>query len=211
MNTNTDFYKDCFTEIEDGKINAEFNKATLKCFDSQDNKFSMDCEGNLVVNSIITREGNNSDNTSFSIDSVYPVGSIYMSVTNINPSTAFGGTWEQIQGRFLLGVDDNHSNGSTGGEEMHTLSSSEMPSHNHTGSTDGAGNHTHQVPWISSAWQRPATSGNNWCIPGSGGSLYDTAENGWHAHSFTTTASGGNAAHNNMPPYLAVYIWKRVS
>ena len=43
------FYNDCFTEIEEGKVNAEFNKATLKCFDSKDNKFSMDCEGNLEL------------------------------------------------------------------------------------------------------------------------------------------------------------------
>ena len=63
---------------------------------------------------------------------IYPVGSIYMSVNSTNPSTLFGGEWEQIEDRFLLACGTNHNNGETGGEATHTLTTNEMPSHNHT-------------------------------------------------------------------------------
>lgn len=76
-------------------------------------------------------------------DVVYPVGSIYMSVNNVNPATLFGGTWEKIEGKFLLGASSGHSLGETGGAENvsytpagsvgnHTLTAAEMPSHTHT-------------------------------------------------------------------------------
>ena len=76
-------------------------------------------------------------------DVVYPVGSIYMSVNNVNPATLFGGTWEKIEGKFLLGASSGHSLGETGGAEKvnytpsgsvgnHTLTAAEMPSHTHT-------------------------------------------------------------------------------
>ena len=76
-------------------------------------------------------------------DVVYPVGSIYMSVNNVNPATLFGGTWEKIEGKFLLGASSGHSLGETGGAEKvnytpagsvgnHTLTAAEMPAHTHT-------------------------------------------------------------------------------
>ena len=76
-------------------------------------------------------------------DVVYPVGSIYMSVNNVNPSTLFGGTWEQISGKFLLASSSGRAAGTTGGAETvsytpagtvgnHTLTASEMPAHTHT-------------------------------------------------------------------------------
>ena len=61
----------------------------------------------------------------------YPVGSIYMSVNSTNPGELFGGTWEQIQGRFLLGQGSGYSAGAIGGEANHALSDNEMPSHRH--------------------------------------------------------------------------------
>lgn len=57
----------------------------------------------------------------------YPVGSIYMSVNSTNPGELFGGTWEQIQGRFLLGQGSGYSVGAMGGEANHALSVSELP------------------------------------------------------------------------------------
>lgn len=62
---------------------------------------------------------------------IWPIGSIYMSVSPTDPATLFGGTWERIQGRFLFAADSKHAAGSTGGEETHKLTESEMPSHNH--------------------------------------------------------------------------------
>jgi microcystin-dependent protein len=74
---------------------------------------------------------------------IYPVGSIYMSVNNVNPSTMFGGTWEQIKDKFLLACGDTYNNGATGGEANHTLTSNEIPSHNHSYTkATGVDNHT---------------------------------------------------------------------
>ena len=69
--------------------------------------------------------------TNFVLDNVYPIGSIYMNVNSTNPGTLFGGTWEQIQGRFLLGMSSSYPAGSQGGEASHTLTTEEMPSHGH--------------------------------------------------------------------------------
>ena len=74
---------------------------------------------------------------------IYPVGSIYMSVNNVNPSTMFGGTWQQIKDRFLLACGDTYANASTGGEASHELTANEMPSHNHSYTkATGVDNHT---------------------------------------------------------------------
>lgn len=70
--------------------------------------------------------------TSVLLRSVYPVGAIYMSVSNINPATLFGfGTWEQIKDRFLLAAGDTYAAGSIGGEAEHILTEEEMPAHDH--------------------------------------------------------------------------------
>ena len=125
----------------------------------------------------------------------YPVGSIYLSVNNTNPGTIFGGTWEQIKDRFLLACGNTYSNGSTGGESTHKLTVDEMPSHSH-GFERGASNKFEHI-YISTngAWNTPSS-----------GSGY-----GFGAGYMTINNTGGSKAHNNMPPYLAVYVWKRVS
>lgn len=125
------------------------------------------------------------------VDLIYPVGSIYMSVNATNPKNLFGGTWEQIQGRFLLGMSSSYPAGSQGGEATHTLTANEMP------------NHTHQyidywtVASASGTGRQAVKFNNNIYSPESGG--------------LSTGSSGGGQAHNNMPPYLAVYIWKRTA
>ena len=65
------------------------------------------------------------------VNLIYPVGSIYLSVNSANPQTLFGGTWEQLKDRFLLGAGDGYSAGSVGGEATHKLTTNEMPSHKH--------------------------------------------------------------------------------
>ena len=62
---------------------------------------------------------------------MYPVGSIYLSINSINPGILFGGTWEQIKDSFLLAAGDIHEAGEIGGEETHTLTVEEIPSHTH--------------------------------------------------------------------------------
>lgn len=122
--------------------------------------------------------------TSDLFDLVYPVGSIYLSVNSTAPSTLFGGTWEQIKDTFLLGAGDTYTLGDTGGEATHTLTINEMPSHNHNINYGG-----------------PAT-GTKGATPGGNDNLGPNP-------SFIQ-ATGGGQAHNNMPPYLVVSVWKRV-
>ena len=119
--------------------------------------------------------------------SVYPVGSIYMSTNSMSPAELFGGTWEQLKDTFLLAAGDTYTAGSTGGEAQHTLTIAEMPSHDHA-----AGNNIQFVTSGSPAEWNIATGSQN-----------------YHAVA-NTTSTGGSQPHNNMPPYLAVYAWKRV-
>lgn len=85
------------------------------------------------------------------LDHVYPVGSIYMSVSQTSPATLFGGTWAKIEGKFLLGASSEYTNASSGGNASVTLTTLNLPSHTHTfnGSTVTSGNqnvgHTHTV------------------------------------------------------------------
>lgn len=122
---------------------------------------------------------------------IYPVGSIYMSVNSTNPQTFLGGTWEQIKDTFLLAAGTTYTAGSTGGEATHTLTVSEMPKHTHN---IKMGNDTSATTYrvaryidVKSAWW--SGTGND----------------------KMTEEVGGGAAHNNMPPYLTVYMWKRTA
>lgn len=126
--------------------------------------------------------------SNYILDNVYPVGSIYMSVNSTNPENLFGGTWEQIQGRFLFGMDSSYPAGSTGGEITHKLTQAEMPKHSHAIYYPNAGG---------------PDEGAALGFPQAG------SKNTWWATACMTGSAGDNEAHNNMPPYLSVYIWKR--
>ena len=119
---------------------------------------------------------------------VYPVGSIYMSVSSTSPATFLGGTWERIKDRFLLAAGDDYSAGATGGEATHTLTASEMPAHKHTFTT-----------------RNNATNGSETGYPPNTNNYGETTT------TQNTSEVGGGAAHNNMPPYLAVYMWRRTA
>lgn len=97
--------------------------------------------------SVNDKKPNSSGNIDYHLlnfDDVYPVGSIYMSVNNVNPTTLFGGTWEQIAGgRCLIGANSDYALGATGGEATHNLSVAETPAHNHSISISNSGEHKH--------------------------------------------------------------------
>lgn len=123
------------------------------------------------------------------LDKVYPVGAIYISVNSTNPKTLFGGTWVQIKDRFLLAAGTTYKAGATGGEAAHTLTTNEMP------------NHKHSIWFPNDAGEQSAAIG----YPDAG------SKNTYYAEASKTSGTGGGAAHNNMPPYLAVYVWKRTA
>lgn len=117
---------------------------------------------------------------------IYPVGSVYISTVGTSPKTLFGGEWEQILGRFLLGANDTYAAGSMGGEAAHTLTVEEMPEH------------THRFGYVTEA----VAAGDRYARIDSGRT---------NASASFNESTGGGKAHNNMPPYLSVYMWKRVS
>ena len=133
------------------------------------------------------------------IDLIYPIGSIYMSVNSTSPSVLFGGSWEQIQDRFLLAAGSTYSAGTTGGSETHT-----HVTQNHTLTIDEIPSHSHNV---NSADDGSSTS--MWCVT----NTYRASSKG------QTDATGGGQSHNhgdtgqasNLPPYLSVYMWKRTA
>ena len=133
---------------------------------------------------------------------LYPVGAVYISANSTSPASLFGGTWEQIHGRFLLASGSPNANtdnlfgaiiggwsansGSTGGQDYHTLTVDELPSH------------THESQYVKPEAGYAAA-----------GMMGSTEANWWSSDYIRAT--GGGQKHNNMPPYLAVNMWKRVS
>jgi hypothetical protein len=143
--------------------------------------------------------------TNFVLDNVYPVGSIYMNVNSTNPRTLFGGTWEQIQGKFLLGMSISYPAGSQGGEASHTLTTDEMPSHGHN-----PANQSGYYGFITNS-QKAFAVGDMGVQSGSG-RYYPYAPVAFDiSRNSLTGATGGGSSHNNMPPYLSIYIWKRTA
>lgn len=148
---------------------------------------------------------------------IYPVGSIYMSTVSTNPATLFGfGTWEAMPaGRVLLAQGKSswgttYNAGSSGGEATHKLTVGEIPSHNHTGSINTAGEHTHSLT-LKALWGDGNGSGNGWAgDTRDGGSRTNTFSTvGNHTHTVTINSTGSGQPHNNLQPYISVYMWKR--
>ena len=124
----------------------------------------------------------------------HPIGSIIYTSNSANPSTYLGGgTWTQIQGRFLLGASSSYAAGSTGGSATHTLTIDELPSHTHGLNYNNYKSLTSSTSEADTSLVRPVAYTFNF-----------TDEVG-------TLSTGNGAAHNNMPPYKVVYIWERTA
>lgn len=153
------------------------------------------------------------------LEMLNPIGKIWTSTDPTNPHDILGfGTWEAIQaGRVLIAQGTSswgttYNAGSTGGEATHTLIINEIPSHGHTGNTNTVGNHQHEVPKVQGGGPSVVLSPSTVVTPANAVSsgLY-TWGAGSHAHNLNINATGGNQPHNNMQPYLAVYMWQRTA
>ena len=171
---------------------------------------------------------------------MYPVGSIYLSVNNVNPGTIFGGTWEQIQDRFLLAAGSTYEGGATGGTASHTHTSA---AHIHT--TAGHTLTEAELPTIDGGFAVPVIpmhgskgiygkaygtdfgtigSSNSYGITqGMTGTSITTSGTQYgygfrfgggasHSHGNTgSTTPGNTGSSSSLPPYLAIYVWKRTA
>lgn len=153
---------------------------------------------------------------------IYPIGSIYLSVNSVDPSTLFGGTWEKIKDRFLLSSGDTYSIGSTGGNSSTTLGIANLPSHNHSGTTEnqsanhthsfsgttsGDGNHYHELRHRTWGWGDTGSTesiqastisgywGNNALCSSPANNR--TLDGGHHAHTFSGNTGNQSANHNH--------------
>lgn len=128
----------------------------------------------------------------------WPMGSVYVSVVNVNPKNYFGGEWEPFAiGKTLVGVDTSQAEFNTvektGGEKSHKLTIDEMPNHDHN--VIIAADYNYRVGI------------------GANGNLLNVNQNfSWNASApFKLDPKGGNQFHNNLQPYITVYFWKRIA
>ena len=153
-----------------------------------------------------------------------------------SPASFIGGTWERVEGEFIMGASSAYPVGTTGGSATHTQTVAEMPSHNHSGSTGSAGSHSHSA-WTGGAGGHShtvsaATANNMIAIPGGAGTIEtgQTAkssspttswvgdhthgvgmnEAGAHTHTVSIGNTGSGQAMSILNPYYALYIWVRV-
>ena len=142
------------------------------------------------------------------IDIIYPIGSTYISVNSVNPSFLFGGEWQQIQDKFLLASGSTYSAGSTGGSATVALTKAQMPRHNHT-----QAQHRHKEH---GNWSTGSGSSSGYMYTSSRAvstqyTEYATPTINHTGGTGTTNVDANGSPHENMPPYLAVYMWKRIA
>lgn len=120
---------------------------------------------------------------------IYPIGAIYLTINETNPTALFGGTWVKIENAFLLG-SGTRTVGTVGGSETHVLTVNEMPSHTHgqTITAKRSGSGSTYASWSSS-------------------NVYG----GTDGERRNTLATGGGEPHNNMPPFFTVHMWRRTA
>jgi len=166
----------------------------------------VDTEIESYMDAVINEAGTGSNNTrSYIIDLIYPVGAIYISTVATSPAILFGGTWTSIgQGKTLIGTGTNdgttYTAGSTGGEKTHTLTESELPSISATFGKHGQENGTDIYNITGKA--TGTKMNNQYKAP-------PASTSGAYSYTNPGIAFGGGQSHNNMPPYLVVYMWER--
>lgn len=133
------------------------------------------------------------------LDKIYPINSIYISYSHTSPAELFGGEWTRIVDRFLWGTGPGGAIGYTDGEAKHTLTTNEIPSHQHFYNNLYNGYPLAEYRTGSGQYYAP---------------LYDNQSGNESSNAYSntgTTKTGGGASHNNMPPYIQVSIWRRTA
>lgn len=195
---NSKYFNDLEIQIKtlENDQNKQVNNLTeeIKFLETNLSNFNNNFSDNInnIENKIVKLSN---DYYSYNVfDDIFPIGSYYISSNSENPSKFFGGKWEQLKDRFIIGASDKYKVNSLGGEEKHKLTIDEMPSHRHN-SLDWE----HRGMYL---WGGNDNSGDG---PAAGYGFRT------HAIDVFTSWQGGNSAHNNIPPYKAAYIWRRTA
>ena len=151
------------------------------------------------------------DNTTLTKLSFYPVGVIYQSTGSTSPASLFGGDWERLYDKFLVGAGNTYGVGTTGGEASHMLTNPELPTHHHyfanTSYTLGNGGTGYEgnMNLVIGGYEDYIVCFYNGPL-GRPNAAFVAATQQDH-----TLGAGDNVAHNNLPPYYAVNIWRRTA
>jgi hypothetical protein len=202
-----------FSEINGGARYVDGNEVSPEAINRpiEASAYAQDKAEEAITKANIAMEKVNDSEIGEITLSAYPIGSIYMSINSTSPAVLFGGTWEAITGRFLLGsgtaLDNNKhdfgdlnnanyifTSGDMGGQYNHKLTVNEMPKHKH----NLAGSYTTTTNTMGST----SSASNGW-IPLLGGTTYQS--------SLPIIETGGDGAHHIMNPYYVVNIWKRIA
>ena len=150
------------------------------------------------------------------LDLLYPVGALYLSTAAADPGTVLGGTWQRIEDRFLLAAGAAYAAGTTGGQAQCTLTEQQLPPHTHavrgfTGAEELR--HDHGVPNIANGGSGSGAYAESWSGGSGSRDLRTDTVSSTHNHSLdlTSQSAGGGQAIDLLPPYLAVYVWQRIS
>ncbi len=129
----------------------------------------------------------------------HPVGSLYISENATSPAELYGGTWERIEGKFIMGASDTYPAGSTGGSATHTQAQDEIALHKHNQSMqDGSGSF--------SRWVSGSSGGNSGYVSNIITEYVDTG-----LAVVMTEGAGNNKPMDILNPYYSMYIWRRVA
>lgn len=126
---------------------------------------------------------------------MHPKGALFSSDDPTSPAELYGGTWERIEGKFIMGASDTYPAGSTGGSATHRQTAKEVASHAHDIGTNVSGT-LMTVP----QWKFYITSVSQATDP-----------NGYKCYGMATNTTGDGEPMNILNPYYSAYIWRRVA
>ena len=203
-----------YTNSNTTKIDAKFKSVDDNVQEFHD--YIFDSNGDVIFYSKAEVEAKIKESLAAQREEDYARVRYWASNDPTSPASFIGGTWERIEGEFIMGASSAYPVGTTGGSATHTQTVAEMPSHNHSGSTGGAGGHSHT--FSAAVTQKYEVS--KIAIAGADGSgtygytfSSGTATTSWvgdHTHGVSIGRSGSGQAMSVLNPYYALYIWVRV-